>query len=89
VPVILELPSKTAALPGALARCRDPDDLHFLELAYRGRADMLVSRDKAVLALKRRASTVGLAIVDVPQMLARLGITHGLIRDLRESREQS
>src|SRR5262249_36090021 len=66
-----DLPNGEPTLPGALAQCRDPDDLHFLALAYRGQADMLVSRDKAVLALKRRASTVGLEIVDVPQMIKR------------------
>ena len=43
------------ARPGApLPRCRDPDDQKFLELARRGGADWLVSRDKALLALARK-----------------------------------
>lgn len=43
----------SAPLP-ALPRCRDPDDQKFLELAARIAADLLVSKDKALLRLKRR-----------------------------------
>jgi uncharacterized protein len=55
-------------LPGNFPRCRDPDDNHFLELAWRARADALVSRDNAVLKLARRARKHGFQIFDVPQM---------------------
>lgn len=38
----------------ALPRCRDKDDQKFLELARDGGADMLLSRDKALLSLARK-----------------------------------
>lgn len=38
-------------LPYPLPRCRDADDQKFLELAARGKAELLISKDKAVLAL--------------------------------------
>ena len=37
-----------------LPRCKDPDDQKFLELAARTGADLLVSKDKALLKLKGR-----------------------------------
>lgn len=43
--------------------CRDPDDQKFIDLALSGGARWLVSRDKAVLALARRALLRGLLIV--------------------------
>lgn len=39
---------------GPLPRCSDPDDQMFLELAASIPADFLISKDKAVLALKRQ-----------------------------------
>jgi putative PIN family toxin of toxin-antitoxin system len=38
----------------SLPRCRDPDDQKFLELARASGADLLVTRDKALLTLSRR-----------------------------------
>jgi len=38
-----------------LPRCRDPDDQKFIELAARAHADMLVSKDKALLQLRGRS----------------------------------
>lgn len=43
-------------------RCRDPDDQKFIDLALMHGARWLVSRDKAVLALARRARPLGLII---------------------------
>jgi predicted nucleic acid-binding protein len=43
--------------------CRDPDDQKFVDLALDAGARWLVSRDKAVLALARRARPRGLLIV--------------------------
>ena len=40
----------------ALPRCQDPDDQKFLELAARCGADILVSKDNALLRLKGRTS---------------------------------
>lgn len=37
-----------------LPRCKDRDDQKFLALAARGKADLLVSKDKALLRLKGR-----------------------------------
>lgn len=43
----------TAGAPAQLPLCRDPDDQKFLELAVQAGADLLVSRDKALLRLAR------------------------------------
>lgn len=48
--------------PAPLA-CTDPHDQKFLDLAYTARADWLVTKDKALLKLARRARRDGLLIV--------------------------
>jgi predicted nucleic acid-binding protein len=50
-----------AANPVAL-NCSDPDDQMFLDLAHAAGARWLVSRDRAVLLLARRAAAFGIAI---------------------------
>lgn len=45
-----------------LLRCRDTDDQMFVDLALATRARWLISRDRAVLALRRRAADFGLQI---------------------------
>lgn len=45
-----------AATAGGLPRCRDPDDQKFIELAAATRAQGLVSKDRAVLRLRRRCA---------------------------------
>ncbi|MEJ0039941.1 MAG: putative toxin-antitoxin system toxin component, PIN family [Gammaproteobacteria bacterium] len=62
-----------AELPAGFPRCRDPDDNPFLQLAWQAGADALVSRDKAVLKLAKRARKFGFQIYDVPRMVAVLG----------------
>lgn len=52
-----------AAGAGALPPCRDPDDQKFLELAQAARADLLVTKDKALLALARKSGRLGFRIV--------------------------
>lgn len=47
----------------APCRCRDRHDQKFLDLAFSARADALVTKDKALLALARTAGPLGLAIV--------------------------
>jgi putative PIN family toxin of toxin-antitoxin system len=59
-------------LPVGFPRCRDSDDQHFLALAFHTKADALVSRDKAVLKLIKRAGKFGVRILDVPQLIASL-----------------
>jgi len=48
--------------PAVRLTCRDPDDQQFIDLALAERATWLVSRDRAVLALRKRALTFGLKI---------------------------
>ena len=48
-------------LPAAL-RCTDPDDQKFIDLALRAVATSLLTRDRAVLKLARRARAHGLSI---------------------------
>jgi putative PIN family toxin of toxin-antitoxin system len=43
-----------APLECVLPRCRDPDDQKFLELARTCRADLLLTKDRALLELARR-----------------------------------
>ena len=40
-----------------MPRCSDPDDQKFLELAAGGRAQALVSKDRALLKLRRRCAS--------------------------------
>jgi uncharacterized protein len=61
--------SDAVDLPDGFPRCRDPDDNPFLHLAWRARADALVSRDKALLKLAKRARKFGFQIYDVPKMV--------------------
>jgi putative PIN family toxin of toxin-antitoxin system len=41
-------------IEGWVPKCKDRDDQKFLELAYRGRADALVTSDNALLGLARK-----------------------------------
>jgi len=59
-------------LPTGFPRCRDPDDDPFVALAFFSRADALVSRDKAVLKLKRRCARFGVNILDVQALVAAI-----------------
>jgi uncharacterized protein len=42
------------AAAAALPRCKDKDDQKFLQLAWEGEAQLLITRDKMLLALNRR-----------------------------------
>jgi putative PIN family toxin of toxin-antitoxin system len=53
--------------------CSDRDDQKFLDLAYTARADWLVTRDKALLKLARRARRDGLKILAPVAACAELG----------------
>jgi hypothetical protein len=60
----LVAPSAPAAALARSLRCTDPDDQKFIDLAVGCGADWLVSRDRAVLKLRRRAlALAGLRIV--------------------------
>lgn len=56
--------------PAIHLRCRDTDDQMFIDLAIAARARWLVSRDRAVLALAKRARSAGLDILS-PQNWVR------------------
>ena len=60
-----------ATLP-PLPQCRDPDDQKFLELARAAKADLLVTKDKALLALARKVGRLGLQIHPPTQAVARM-----------------
>jgi len=55
--------------------CRDPKDQMLLELAFTARADWLVTRDKALLALARRAGRARLAILNPEAAVRGMGRT--------------
>jgi putative PIN family toxin of toxin-antitoxin system len=52
--------------------CTDPDDQKFLDLACSARADWLVTKDKALLRLGRRARQTGLLIITPGAVAAEL-----------------
>jgi len=54
--------------------CSDRHDQMFLDLAYSARADCLVTKDKALLQLARRARAAGLTIAGPGQALERLPV---------------
>ena len=57
------LPDADPRWTQARFRCTDADDQKFIDLAIEHRARWLVSRDRAVLKLARRAAPLGLGIV--------------------------
>ena len=50
-------------LPAVRLVCRDPNDQMFIDLAIAAQARWLISRDRDVLALAKRARAAGLAII--------------------------
>jgi predicted nucleic acid-binding protein len=62
-----EILAEPVRLPPALSlNCTDPDDQKFINLAYASGAAWLLSRDRAVLRLARRAAALGITIA-VPE----------------------
>lgn len=51
-----------AVVTGAPMICADADDQKFLDAAFSATADVLLTRDRALLALATRAATAGLRI---------------------------
>lgn len=49
----------------AVWHCRDPDDQKLLDLAVSAKAHALITRDKALLVLARRASSAGTAALRI------------------------
>jgi len=59
----------TLSAPAGLPQCSDPDDQKFLELALAAQADVLVTKDQALLGLARRALPFR---ISAPQALGAL-----------------
>jgi predicted nucleic acid-binding protein len=56
------------ALPPEFPRCRDRDDDLFLALAYHSRADALISKDRDILNLRKKANKFGVAIRSIGEV---------------------
>jgi uncharacterized protein len=77
VPVLPERFNVTQLLlPDGFPRCSDGDDQPFLALCLHASADALVTQDKALLKLRKRAARFGVRIVDSAQMLTLLTDMH-------------
>jgi putative PIN family toxin of toxin-antitoxin system len=57
-------------VPSPWLRCTDPDDQVFIDLALSAQAQWLISHDRALLKLARRARTQGVRIVPPAQWVA-------------------
>lgn len=60
-----------APLPAIRLVCRDKDDQMFIDLALAEQAKWLISRDRAVLALAKRAGRAGLSILTPENWIRR------------------
>lgn len=79
-------PSALSARPEVrLPRCTDPDDQKFLELAWEAGAVALLTRDKALLRLRRRAARDGLFTIATPDAWSNDVITASLSAPLTSS----
>lgn len=61
------------ASPVRLPVCSDKDDQKFLELARDAGADILITKDKALLKLARKTVQAGLFRIMLPEAWAKLG----------------
>lgn len=61
------------ASPVRLPVCSDKDDQKFLELARDAGADILITKDKALLKLARKTVQAGLFRIMLPETWAKLG----------------
>ena len=57
--------------------CADADDQMFIDLAVHARASLLITRDKALLALARRAAACGLRIARPAEWMPEAGFPNG------------
>lgn len=62
-------------MPAGFPRCKDCDDDHFLALAFHHHADAVVSKDRAVLDLAKRARKFGVTVLGPQQLATRLADT--------------
>lgn len=71
--------------PSGPLRCRDPEDQVFIDLALHGRCGWLITRDRALLALRRAALGRGLCIA-TPCALGAMTVTADPITPPRTGR---
>lgn len=69
---LLPAPPPAVRPSAARLRCTDPDDQVFIELALAHRAHWLVSKDRALLKLRRHAALQGLRICQPSEWRATL-----------------
>ena len=67
-----EFTRENLLLPAGFPRCRDGDDQHFLALAYHASADGLVSKDKLLLKLRKKAARFGVALLTPQEFIDKL-----------------
>ncbi|HYD78397.1 MAG TPA: putative toxin-antitoxin system toxin component, PIN family [Paucimonas sp.] len=65
--VIRCLPADAAQTGVKLPLCKDPDDQKFLEIARDAQAEILITKDKALLKLARKAVRIGLFSILTPE----------------------
>ena len=69
----VELPAPTFLAPAMRLRCTDTDDQMFIDFSLAHSASLLLSRDRAVLTLARRARPFGLTITTPSDWAAARG----------------
>jgi uncharacterized protein len=78
-----------AAAPKRLPQCKDRDDQKFIELAHRGGAQWLVSKDRAVLKLARRVERdFGFRIAQ-PARFVEVCLLHDQAQDQTQNQTQA
>jgi uncharacterized protein len=68
----VEFSRENLLLPAGFPRCRDCDDQHFLALAYHANASGLVSKDKLLLKLRRKAARFGVTLLTPQEFVDKL-----------------
>ena len=66
---VVDAPAKLVRLPV----CTDKDDQKFLEIARDAGADILITKDKALLKLARKTALAGMFKIMVPEAWVKLG----------------
>jgi predicted nucleic acid-binding protein len=67
----VEVVEATAAAPALQLHCSDPDDQMFIDLAQTQRVQWLLTRDRALLRLARRARAHGVEVLTPEGWTAR------------------
>jgi putative PIN family toxin of toxin-antitoxin system len=67
------------AKPVRLPVCTDRDDQKFLELARDAGADILITKDKALLKLARKTAQAGMFRIMLPEAWVKLAVTEAVL----------